>query len=179
MNTRCTARHASVAWLACAALCGGCQLLPSFSRANVDEEARVQQFQDALTASTQSINAGELDKLFSPVSLGIFAGLVVGKPLGIGLFAWAAVRLKLAELPGDLNFSQLISASFLAGVGFTLSLFIANSAFPDPEVLVSAKLAIILASVVAAAIGTALMLRAKPEAEESSSGDLIAVEEVT
>lgn len=132
----------------------------------------------ALANAGIAINAGELDKLFSPVSLGIFAGLVIGKPLGIGLFAWAAVRLRLAELPGDLNFSQLISASFLAGVGFTLSLFIANSAFPDPEILVSAKLAIILASVIAAAIGTALMLRAKPEAEESSSGDLIAVEEV-
>jgi NhaA family Na+:H+ antiporter len=88
------------------------------------------------------------------------------------------VKLKIAELPGDMNFAQLISASFLAGVGFTLSLFIANSAFPDPAVLASAKLAIIVASVLAAIIGTALMLRAKPEAEESTSSELIAIEEI-
>jgi NhaA family Na+:H+ antiporter len=132
----------------------------------------------ALANAGVAINASDLDNLFSPVSLGIIAGLVIGKPLGISLFAWAAVKLKIAELPGDMNFAQLISASFLAGVGFTLSLFIANSAFPDPAVLASAKLAIIMASVLAAIIGTALMLRAKPEAEESTSSELIAIEEI-
>jgi NhaA family Na+:H+ antiporter len=100
--------------------------------------------------------------LFSPVSLGILFGLVVGKPLGISLFAWVTVRLGLAELPAGVAWRQLFAASFLAGIGFTISLFIADAAFSDPELIATAKVAILAASILAALLGTGLLYLTSP-----------------
>jgi NhaA family Na+:H+ antiporter len=69
--------------------------------------------------------------LINPVGLGILFGLVLGKPLGISLFSWLAVRLGWAELPLGVGWLQLFSASWVAGIGFTISLFITHAAFPD------------------------------------------------
>jgi NhaA family Na+:H+ antiporter len=86
--------------------------------------------------------------------LGIILGLVIGKPVGISLFSWLALRTGLAEMPGDLRFRQLVSSSLLAGMGFTLSLFIANAAFGNSPTLTSVKLGILVASILAGVIGT-------------------------
>jgi NhaA family Na+:H+ antiporter len=95
--------------------------------------------------------------LFGPVSIGILLGLVLGKPVGITLFAWIAVRLRLADLPRNVGMLQIFSASWLAGIGFTMSLFIAGNAFGfDPELLDEAKAGILVASLVAGIIGYAL-----------------------
>lgn len=107
--------------------------------------------------------------LFGPVSLGIILGLVVGKPLGILLLSWLSVRLGLAELPNSVDWRQLASASFLAGIGFTISLFITSSAFSDPALQASAKIAILIASTLAAVIGYALLLVTSPRYDRSSS----------
>jgi NhaA family Na+:H+ antiporter len=115
--------------------------------------------------------------LFSPVSLGIIFGLVIGKPLGIAFFCWIAIRTGIAELPGDLNFRQLVSASFLAGVGFTLSMFIAGAAFDNEAVLATAKLGVIVASLLAAGLGWVLMTINSPIPTQSTQADLIQVSE--
>ncbi|KAA3644589.1 MAG: Na+/H+ antiporter NhaA [Chloroflexi bacterium] len=107
----------------------------------------------ALANAGVEINVNATQDLLSPVSLGIIFGLVVGKPVGITLLSWIAVRTGIAELPSDMHFKQLAGASFLAGIGFTLSLFIANSAFTDPEVLAVAKLGILVASILAGVLG--------------------------
>jgi NhaA family Na+:H+ antiporter len=89
----------------------------------------------------------------SPIALGIVLGLVVGKPLGIGLAAYAAVRFRLGELPRETTWPQLLSAGAVAGVGFTVSLFVAGLAFPDPAVAATATVGILGASLLAAVAG--------------------------
>jgi NhaA family Na+:H+ antiporter len=103
-------------------------------------------------------NAGvtlEFDQsLLSMVSIGIVLGLVLGKALGITLFTWAAVRLRLADLPRNVSLRQIFGASWLAGIGFTMSLFIAGNAFRgNPDLLDEAKGGILVASVLAGIIG--------------------------
>lgn len=95
--------------------------------------------------------------LINPTSIGIILGLVIGKPLGITLLSWLAVQLGLAQLPTNVRWSQLFAASWLAGIGFTMSLFIAGSAFPDPDLLVTAKIGILVASVLAGVVGWVLL----------------------
>jgi NhaA family Na+:H+ antiporter len=95
--------------------------------------------------------------LFGPVSIGILLGLVLGKPVGITLFAWIAIRLGLADLPRNVSLRQIFSASWLAGIGFTMSLFIAGNAFRgDLDLLDEAKAGILVASLVAGIIGYVL-----------------------
>jgi NhaA family Na+:H+ antiporter len=98
-----------------------------------------------------------LAALTSPIGLGIIVGLVIGKPLGITLFSWLAVKLRIAELPFGVSWPLLFGASWLAGIGFTMALFIATSAFVSPELLAMAKMAILAASLVASIIGFTLL----------------------
>jgi Na+:H+ antiporter, NhaA family len=100
--------------------------------------------------------------LLHPVSLGILAGLVVGKPLGISLFSWAAVRFGLAEKPAGVRWRQFFSASCLAGIGFTIALFFVSAAFEDRSTQAVAKLAILVASVLASVIGWVLLSITSP-----------------
>jgi NhaA family Na+:H+ antiporter len=98
------------------------------------------------------------EALTNPVSLGIIFGLVLGKSLGITLFSWLAVKSGAAEMPFGVTWLQLFSASWLAGIGFTMSLFIASAAFQAAPLLALAKFDILVASVVAAAIGFVLVM---------------------
>jgi NhaA family Na+:H+ antiporter len=93
------------------------------------------------------------DAVSSPVSHGIFAGLVVGKLWGILLMSWLAVRLRIAELPVGLTWNHIIGVALLGGTGFTVSLFITDLAFAGEEPLADAKISVLFASAVAAAIG--------------------------
>jgi NhaA family Na+:H+ antiporter len=93
--------------------------------------------------------------LASQVTLGVLAGLVLGKVTGIGLFSWLAVRLGLARLPSGVEWRHLLGAAWLGGIGFTMSLFIAQLAFRDAAVVEEAKLGILLGSAISAAIGLA------------------------
>jgi len=101
----------------------------------------------------------DIGALFSdPIALGIIVGLVFGKSLGITFFTWLAIRLGFAELPSRVAWPQLFSATWLAGIGFTMALFITNSAFSDPEQLAIAKLAILVASLISGLIGFGLLI---------------------
>jgi NhaA family Na+:H+ antiporter len=87
-------------------------------------------------------------------SLGIFAGLVIGKPLGITMLVFIAVLLGLSKLPSDLNWKHVFGAGLLGGIGFTMSIFITNLAFTsDTELINSSKIAILLASLTAGTLG--------------------------
>lgn len=97
--------------------------------------------------------------------LAIMAGLVIGKPLGLLAASALAVRLGLAVKPDAYSWRQLAGAGALAGIGFTMSLFIAGLAFPDPALLRSAKMGILGASLAAAALGTVLLLVTGKRAE--------------
>ena len=88
-----------------------------------------------------------------PYSLGIMLGLLVGKPLGIFLFTYVAVSVKLCKLPADLNWNSIAGVGILAGIGFTMSIFITLLAFEDATIINHAKIVILLSSFMAGLIG--------------------------
>lgn len=89
----------------------------------------------------------------SPVFLGVFLGLVLGKPVGILLASLIVVKAGIAPLPAGVRWGHMVGVSIAAGVGFTMSIFVASLAFPETALLTSAKLAILLASLVAGFAG--------------------------
>ncbi|MES2703425.1 MAG: Na+/H+ antiporter NhaA [Bacteroidota bacterium] len=101
----------------------------------------------ALANTAIALPANIVAALNVPVFYGIVTGLMVGKPLGIVLFTWAAQRLKLAALPGDMSMKHVFGAGMVAGIGFTVSMFIATLAFTDIHMQQVAKLAVLIASV--------------------------------
>jgi NhaA family Na+:H+ antiporter len=116
-------------------------------------------------------NAGvtiQLDMdLNTPLILTIIVALFIGKSVGVTLFTWLGIRLKIIDKPGDISYQQIIGIGALAGVGFTMSIFIANLAFnDDPVLLGSAKIGIILTSIIAGTVGYLILRLAKPMAIE-------------
>jgi NhaA family Na+:H+ antiporter len=104
-------------------------------------------------------NAGvplSLENLFGPVTAAIMLGFCVGKPLGVVSFTWLAVRTGIAVRPPELSWSLLLGGGFLAGIGFTMALFIANLAYGDASIG-NAKLSILLASVLSAIAGLVIL----------------------
>lgn len=95
------------------------------------------------------------------VTLGILLGLVLGKPAGIMLFSWLAVRLNLASLPLGTSWRFIHGAAWLGGIGFTMSLFIAAQAFGGTALFFPAKVGILLGSTTTGLIGTIILRRAK------------------
>jgi NhaA family Na+:H+ antiporter len=99
--------------------------------------------------------------------VGVVLGLAVGKPLGILALSWAATRVGLAALPGDLRWSDLTVMGLVAGIGFTMAIFIAGLAFPEGPLLETIKLAVLSGSTLSALVGMGvgrLLLRAPPSA---------------
>ncbi len=117
----------------------------------------------ALTNADVSLAGSDLGTMLtSDVVMGVFFGLVVGKPLGIMAFSLLCVKLKIANLPENVNWQHMLGASILGGVGFTMAIFVANLAYAEPVLITEAKLAILLASLAAGIIGFMLLfLQAK------------------
>ncbi len=111
----------------------------------------------ALANAGVPLGGGITNALTSPVALGIVAGLVLGKQLGITLFAWLAVRSGVSELPDGVGWRHVYGAGWLAGIGFTMSLFISDLAFSDGSLVDTAKLGILLASLIAGVVGWAIL----------------------
>ena len=108
----------------------------------------------ALANTGITIEAGWMNDLMSANSLGIMLGLIVGKPLGVGLLCFVAVITGICRLPADLKWRHIIGAGILGGIGFTMSIFITNLAFPASiETINAAKMAILLASLSAGVLG--------------------------
>jgi len=88
-----------------------------------------------------------------PIALGIGLGLLLGKPLGILLTTWLAMRLRIGALPPGITWRHVAVLGLLGGIGFTMAMFIANLAFGNAENLAVAKLAVLAGSAVSAAVG--------------------------
>lgn len=107
----------------------------------------------ALANTAIAVNADVFYSLSSNMSLGIITGLFLGKPLGILLFVLAGLSIGLISLPEGMNKAHIFGAGILAGIGFTMSIFIALLAFDDHSSIVTAKLAILMASILAGIVG--------------------------
>jgi NhaA family Na+:H+ antiporter len=107
----------------------------------------------ALANTNITFEDGMLNGLASPLGLGIIAGLFVGKTIGVSLFSFIAVKLKLAKLPSAANWKHIIGVGMLAGIGFTMSIFVAMLSFSDNEHIVAAKFSILCASVFSGTLG--------------------------
>jgi NhaA family Na+:H+ antiporter len=116
-----------------------------------------------------ALGGRELD-LLSAVSMGAFFGLLIGKPIGVVTFVWLAVRTGISQLPKDGSWSGFIGVGLLAGIGFTMSLFIANLAFGEGALLDQAKIGVLAASVVAALAGLAILYMALPGGKGAVAG---------
>ena len=110
-------------------------------------------FNSGIVLSLSTVNA-----LVSPTSMGIVLGLLVGKQLGISGAVWLAVKCGVAKLPDGTNWWHLYGVALLAGIGFTMSLFVAGLAFSDPAIFRSARLSVVVGSLLSA-IGGVLVLR--------------------
>jgi len=95
--------------------------------------------------------------LLAPVPLGIALGLFVGKQLGVFAFAWAGARLGIARLPDGVSWAQIYGAALLAGIGFTMSLFIGTLAFAGPEHAAAVRLGVLAGSLMSGIAGYALL----------------------
>jgi Na+:H+ antiporter, NhaA family len=103
--------------------------------------------------------------LTNEISLGIIAGLFIGKQIGIFIFSWLAVKFHLADLPSKVGWKQIYGAGILAGIGFTMSLFITNLAFNSEEIINTAKVGILIASLVSGITGYLVLKFSKNETQ--------------
>ncbi|MBU8894654.1 Na+/H+ antiporter NhaA [Corallococcus sp. H22C18031201] len=112
----------------------------------------------ALANSGISLAGMGREELLSPLTLGVFFGLFVGKQVGIFVFTWVAVKLGVSSPPGNASVGQLHGVSVVAGIGFTVALFVAGLAFPtQPVLLTEAKLGILLGSLLSGVVGYVLL----------------------
>ncbi len=115
----------------------------------------------ALANAGVTIGAGLINDLTSTVGLGIICGLVLGKQIGITLFSWLAVKFGFADLPSGVTWKHIYGTAWLGGIGFTMSLFVANLAFGESILGEESKIGILAASTIAGTIGY-LILRSIP-----------------
>lgn len=114
----------------------------------------------ALANAGVALGGGVLERaLTSPVTIGVVVGLVVGKLLGVALFSLGAVRFRVGLLPPGMERRHTLGAGGLAGIGFTVSLFVTDLAFDDAMLRDEAKIGVLVASVIAAALGSLLFAR--------------------
>ncbi|MCB1219681.1 MAG: Na+/H+ antiporter NhaA [Planctomycetales bacterium] len=123
----------------------------------------------ALANAGVVLSGDALSSLGHTVAIGIGGGLLVGKLIGVASFTWLAVRLGVAELPQNVGWKQIGGVAMLCGVGFTMSLFIANLAFKDEALLATAKMGILCASLVAGVAGYLLLARTGQTAEQRAA----------
>ena len=109
-------------------------------------------FNSGIALSMSTVTA-----LVSPTSLGIVLGLLVGKQLGIFGAVWLAVQFGVAKLPDGANWWHIYGVALMAGIGFTMSLFIAGLAFSDPAIFRSARLSVVVGSLFSAVCGAAVL----------------------
>ena len=103
----------------------------------------------------------------TPVALAIALGLIFGKAIGLTAGAALAVRLRLSTLPVGVRWTHILGVGALAGIGFTVSLFITELAYADPDVIDAAKIGVLGGSIIAAALGMALLAGAGRRREGS------------
>jgi Na+:H+ antiporter, NhaA family len=148
--------------------------IPSRQRVNsVDAESLMLRFEHALMPWNKYVimpvfalaNAGVIlgvgaaRSLADPISVGVICGLILGKPIGIVLFSWLATQSRIATMLDGISWRQIAGVGLLGGIGFTMSLFIANLAFGDTPALEMAKVGILAASITSGVAGAVVLLR--------------------
>lgn len=124
-------------------------------------------------ANTAIVLGSDVTSIFSePYSMGIAFGLIVGKPMGIILFSFAAILLRIAKLPSDINWKGILGVGFLAGIGFTMSIFITLLAFDNQIIIENSKFIILCASCVAAIIGFVFLKLTLPKTIQEEEDDV-------
>jgi NhaA family Na+:H+ antiporter len=113
----------------------------------------------ALANAGVILGAGAAHSLKDSISLGVICGLVLGKPIGIALFSWLATRSRIASMLDGVSWRQVVGVGMLGGIGFTMSLFIANLAFGDAPAVETAKVGILAASVTSAIAGVVVLIK--------------------
>jgi Na+:H+ antiporter, NhaA family len=116
-----------------------------------------------------SLTGLKLQSALTPIPLGIAAGLFFGKQLGIFSAAWIAVKLDLAEMPQAANWRHIYGVAVLGGIGFTMSLFIGNLAFPDPSYAAAVRIGVLVGSAASALLGFAILRWSMPEADHPTN----------
>lgn len=111
-----------------------------------------------------------VDVFYTPLTLGIVLGLFLGKQIGIFGMSWLAVRLKISRLPDDVTWTHMYGIALLAGIGFTMSLFITTLAFTDTELLAIARFAIIIGSFLSVITGLVVLSLIKNLKKRDESG---------
>ena len=109
-----------------------------------------------------SLSGMTLASITSPIPLGIALGLLIGKPIGVFLFSRSAIALGIGSIPEGATWIQLFGVSILAGIGFTMSLFIGMLAFPEPAYAADIRIGVLMGSVTSAIIGYLVLSRTKP-----------------
>jgi NhaA family Na+:H+ antiporter len=125
-------------------------VVPIFALANAGVDFRGSSISDALT---------------TPIALGVSLGLILGKLFGISIASWIAVRIGLGKLPRGTSWNHVLGLAAVAGIGFTVSLFVAGLAFSEPELAELAKVGIFSGSLISGIIGSLLLARARPRSE--------------
>lgn len=112
-----------------------------------------------------SLAGMSIENLTNPVTAGVAAGLVIGKPVGILAFVWLATSLRIAKLPMNVNWTQLLGVAFACGIGFTMSLFIAGLAFEhgSGDYYGGDRLGILVGSILSAIAAYALLHASLPK----------------
>lgn len=132
-------------------------VMPVFALANAGVEI----------TSVEYLNIFHASPEIGSVGMGVFFGLVVGKPLGIFLASWGAVKSGMAEMPQGATWHMLLAVACLGGIGFTMSLFVDSLAFTDADLIDRGKIAILMGSMVAAVLGSLfILLLSKKTAEK-------------
>jgi NhaA family Na+:H+ antiporter len=116
----------------------------------------------ALANTCIIFNSQWLNEINSALSIGIIAGLVVGKPLGITFFAMLSVYFGLCRLPSNIKFKHILGVGILGGIGFTMSIFITLLAFKNNHLIAAGKIAIILSSIISALLGSIFLFNVLP-----------------
>ena len=124
----------------------------------------------ALANAGVALGAGAAALITDTVALGVMLGLVVGKPLGVMTLAYLSVKTGLAALPSGVTWRHVMGVSFLTGIGFTMSIFIANLAFGAGPLLDSAKVGILAASVVSGVLGAVVLIGVAKSANVNAEG---------
>ncbi len=120
----------------------------------------------ALTNAGVAFEASTLsDPMAQRVGLAVALGLLIGKPVGITLFSWMAVRMRIAELPRGIGWTAIFATGVLAGIGFTVALFITALAFEDARFTAGSKIGILIGSAIATVLGVSMLARTLPRPE--------------
>lgn len=111
----------------------------------------------ALANTNIKFESGMVEGLFTPLGMGIVLGLFIGKPVGIFIASWLSIKTGLSKMPDKAGWSHIVGVGMLAGIGFTMSIFISILSFASPELLAEAKFSILIGSLLSGIIGSFLL----------------------